>query len=582
MFESNPHIALHSSGRLWIALAALVAVLLSSVVSAESATYYIGQFSGSVPADDPSCGTGKGSGTAGHPCATVPYWNANRRNGLANGDVVRLAPGTYKDTGAAANTGNHCIIPRANVTYEGRTAADGVLDDHESVVIDVTGTDKYKNPCGGKPMQTPGGMPAPLSGFVLRDMKMMGGSNGGGDITSTDSSGVLIDRVRFTKNAGAGPGLFIGKYNGSPDDPDCVKTGRLLKNVTVVDSEFDNNTGTFGGISLGCMDGFTLARLKVHDNRGIGISQATCMANPRSSGCDDLDGVQFQGAINGTFSDSEVWNNGEDNVDVGGHPAGKSHHIVIERVWSHDSPGNFKASGAGYVTFRSNLCTGPGNCFTEYGCAHHVKLYNNTFWGSSGELIQLWQNCYACEFVNNIFRGNATGKLIFVDRSTTAPTTRWENNIIINDGTGPAIAEDLGAGECSGVKGSTVCEDPSVPCPSFAPMTGPNPLPDTPAGLAQFQAGGDAGEWFGSETGNGEKWGTAPAFKGATGANSDALHLLSTDTVALDAGLALTPAFNDYDNAPRPAGPRWDIGADEAGSSGVPSAPSLISVDPIP
>lgn len=581
MFESNPHVALKSSRRLWIALAALVA-MLSSAVSAESATYYIGQFSGSTPADDPSCGTGKGAGAAAHPCATVPYWNANRRNALANGDVVRIAPGTYKDTGSAANTGNHCIIARANVTYEGRTAADGVLDDHESVVIDVTGTDKYKTTCSGRPMQTPGSFPAPLSGFVLRDMKFMGGSNGGGHLNGSDSSGVLVDRVRFTKNAGSFPGLFVGIYSGSPDDPDCVKTGRPLKNVTIVDSEIDANTGTFGGLSLGCMDGFTLTRLAVHDNRGAGISQATCFSNPRSAGCDDLDGVQFQGAINGTFSDSEVWNNGEDNVDVGGHPAGKSHHIVVERVWAHDSPGNFKASGSGYVTFRSNVCTGQGQCFGQYSCAHHIKLYNNTFWTQSSEsVVHLWQNCYACEFVNNIFRGNSPTKLVFVDRSSTNAATRWENNIIVNEGTGPAIAEDLGAGQCSGVAGSTVCEDPNVPCPSFAQMTGPNPLPDTPQGVAQFQAGGDAGQWFGSESGEGDKWGTAPRIANSAANNPEALHLQSDDTVALDAGTAITPAFNDLDNAPRPAGPRWDIGADEAGSSGVPSAPNLISVDPV-
>lgn len=581
MFESNPHVSSQSARGSRVVLAALVA-LLSSAVSAESATYYVGAFSGSTPADDPSCGTGKGAPPSAHPCATIPYWNANRRSALANGDVVRIAPGTYKDTGASANTGHHCIIPRANVTYEGRTAADGVLDNHESVVIDVTGTDKYKNPCGGRPMQTPGGLPAPLSGFTLRDMKMMGGSNGGADLNGSESSGVLIDRVRFTKNTGPGPGLFVGKYSGSYSDVDCVLSGRPLKNLTIVDSEFDNNTGIFGGLSLGCLDGFTLSRLTVHDNRASNVSQATCTANPSTPGCDDFDGVQFQGAINGTFTDSEVWANGEDNIDVGGHPAGKSHDIVIERVWAHDAATNFKTSGSGHVTIRNSVCTGTGNCYSQYSCAHHIKLYNNTFWNTGGGYVMLvWQNCYACEFVNNIFRGNSSNKLIFVDRATTNPTTRWENNIVVNEGIGPAIGEDLGAGQCANPSGSTVCEDPNVPCPGFAQMTGPNNLPDSPAGLAQFQAGGDAGQWFGSETGNGDKWGVAPQIVNAAGNSLEAVHLSPEDGVARDAGLALSPGFNDMDGAPRPAGSGWDIGADEAGSSGVPSAPSLISVDPI-
>src|SRR5687767_1901936 len=105
MFKSNLHIAPESGRRLWLALAALLP-MLSSAVSAESATYYVGQFSGSTPTDDASCGAGKGAAPNPHPCKTLGYWNKNRRTSLVAGDVVRIAPGTYTDTGAAAGTGN--------------------------------------------------------------------------------------------------------------------------------------------------------------------------------------------------------------------------------------------------------------------------------------------------------------------------------------------------------------------------------------------------------------------------------------------------------------------------------------------
>src|SRR5690242_16541576 len=66
-----------------------------------SATYYVGRFTGSTPADDAACGTGKGAAPNAHPCSTLGYWNKNRRTILVAGDAVRLAPGTYTDSGSA-------------------------------------------------------------------------------------------------------------------------------------------------------------------------------------------------------------------------------------------------------------------------------------------------------------------------------------------------------------------------------------------------------------------------------------------------------------------------------------------------
>ena len=42
------------------------------------------------------------------------------------------------------------------------------------------------------------------------------------------------------------------------------------------------------------------------------------------------------------------------------------------------------------------------------------------------------------------------------------------------------------------------------------------------------------------------------------------LHLTPVATAALDAGLSLPDFHDDLDGEPRPAGPHWDLGADES------------------
>src|SRR5262245_32540505 len=116
-----------------------VVTLSWQISTVMAATYYIGPFNGSIPQVDLSCGTGIGTAPAPHPCATLAYWNQNRRSILSpqNNDVVRIAPGTY-----ASSSTSHCIIPTnapsagQSITYEGRAANDTPIGNYTAVVID--------------------------------------------------------------------------------------------------------------------------------------------------------------------------------------------------------------------------------------------------------------------------------------------------------------------------------------------------------------------------------------------------------------------------------------------------------------
>lgn len=59
------------------------------------------------------------------------------------------------------------------------------------------------------------------------------------------------------------------------------------------------------------------------------------------------------------------------------------------------------------------------------------------------------------------------------------------------------------------------------------------------------------------------------------------LKILTASGVAYNAGLAIAPAFADFEGQARPQGASWDIGADEYVSGGLP-APTLLSVQPLP
>jgi hypothetical protein len=582
--------------------ALFVARVLLAAIPAESATYYIGAFTGSSPADTPSCGTGKGA-APNQPCATLGYWNKNRRSSLVAGDIVRLAPATYTDTGAAAGSGTHCILLdrfARNVTYEGRTASDGVLDNHSSVIIDMNGVSQTNytgaNPCLARGITSRHSCTTEVyNGVVVRDLQIRNAPQGGIDLCGTASNpptGITLDRIRIT-GVKTGGSAMIGRFDNSflNTDNNCQNGGRTVKNLTILDSEFDNNKGFPGGVLLACIDGATLERVSVHDICNL-ADCGVCASDASANGCDDMDGIGMAGAINVVIRDSEVTRVGEDGIDVGGHPVGKSHHVVIERTSAHNNPGaNFKASGGRYLTIRNSYSWGKGTGFIEYSCSHHVKLHNNTFW-NNGQAVQIYNYMTQSEVMNNIFGAVSGQYAVFVDKASTNTSNLWRNNAIINlNSNGYAIGEFAGESidtpDCMGNNHSNPSQDcslgfepPPLPCP-MGVTADPAILQDNTTGLSSFQSKGDAGQWFGNTTGESDRWGTPPQFVQMGAPNAVNLHLTAGDSVAANAGVAVSPAYDDFDKDGRPSGGAWDIGADEL-SNGAPSAPSLISVDPLP
>jgi hypothetical protein len=309
-------------------------LLAAAAPPAGAVVYYVGAFTGSTPRDDAACGTGKGTPPAAHPCATLGFWNRDRRKILKAGDAVRLAPGTYRDTGPAAGSGHHCFLLdrwAKGVTYEGRTAGDGVLDDHESVTVDLTGVSTNgfdgANPCQQRGIVVSRrsacedgsfGVELDYSGLTVRDVKIANAPRGGLELCggpAFQSSGITLDRIRITGSPSGGTGI-IGRFNNdyAARDTDCRDGGRTVKNVVVTDAEFDHNAGFPGGLQLACADGIVIQRTRVHDV----CDRADCSScPPRGDGCNDRDGINMGGAIHVVVQDSEVYQVGEDGIDVG-------------------------------------------------------------------------------------------------------------------------------------------------------------------------------------------------------------------------------------------------------------------------
>ncbi len=580
---------------LGLPLLAGVALAIAPVSAAAGAVYYIGPFSASTPSDDPTCGTGTGAAPAPHPCATLAYWNKNHRGVVRSGDAVRLAPGLYRDPLA---TGYHCIILdrlAQGVTYEGRTAADGVLQDHESVTVDLTGapltgfTDT--NPCQGVGISARSGCSDNYGGVIVRDLKIQNAPRTGLELcgqAAAPPTGITLDHVRITACQGGG---MVGRFNNdyNPADVDCAAGGRTVKGLTVVDSEFDHNTAFPGGLSLDCMDTADIERSYFHDNCGVGDC-TQCWANATMAGCDSFNGINMAGAINVTIRDCEVAYNGESGIDIGGHPHGKSHNVLVERTLAHHAAkNNFNIAGGRYVTVRDSFSWGHGSGIGGYACPHHITVENNTFYNDD-DAVQLWYYWSSSSFINNIFGSTNPRTTIFVDYASTNTSNVWENNVVWNAAGGNAIAENPGQEatikDCMGNNHTVAnfdCSNSFQPPPLPCNIT-PQPVstrPATAAGLAAFQTDGANGLWFGANTGLHDRWGAVPAFVNLANPSAIALHLLPTDSVAHDGGQPITPPFPDFDGTPRPAGAAWDIGAIEI-KSNVPAAPTLLSVDVAP
>ena len=195
----------------------------------------------------------------------------------------------------------------------------------------------------------------------------------------------------------------------------------------------------------------------------------------------------------------------------------------------------------------------------------------------------MYQNCRGCDLRNNIFRSNSADVTVFVDVATTSPETTWQNNVVVQQGSGGAIAEYQG-----GCPTATSCD--ASPCPSSDPQSpglasGWNVRSNSgnkimPTQLSTFQSEGRNGEWFGSESGATDKW-ALPQLVNAGAPSVNNLHLTAADTVGRGNGQPLSPTFADFDGDARPDTAPWDIGADYFANGGV-VAPTLLSVSPVP
>lgn len=96
---------------------------------AQATIYYVGTTwdacaGGCV--DDSDCAS-----SAANSCATLVYWNTNRRGtvGFGDGDTLYLAPDTY---GSVANA-NHCLLADGGGAFEGRNSDDTTANDASDV-----------------------------------------------------------------------------------------------------------------------------------------------------------------------------------------------------------------------------------------------------------------------------------------------------------------------------------------------------------------------------------------------------------------------------------------------------------------
>jgi len=527
--------------------------------------YYIGNFTGTNPIDNSSCGT------FSNPCATLNYWTQNRRSILVSDDIIRIASGTYTTPNGSSS---NCIVAIPNVTYEGRTATNTDLNDYTSVVIDANGG-VSNGPCYGRGIIA---LDSNYNNFIARDLKIINATNMGIFLRSNAaiSANAVIDRV-WADESGLQGAQIESIFQ---QDIDCSSTGRRLVNFTMIDSKFTNSHGVGAGVGIGCSDGVLIERTEVTnstDNHcsttitnqcktsldcpaGESCVQTTiefCRANNGNNACDDHDGIQFQGVANGIIRNSTVTRNGEDNIDIGGHWL-KTYDVLVEGNYGHTGGSrNVKVSGgAKRVIIRNNIFV-DGQVGVD-SCSENTIFEGNTVISKNKYAFMGWSTCENCTVRNNIFQSNDSYTTIFLSSAWTDSSIDWYNNIVINNGGGMAFRETIGKGTCS-----------QAPC-SYFPNC-PTPWPAVQSNndlsnneLATFQSEGNSGNWFGPGSGVGDIWGVLPAFVDVNNPNVANLHLKSNDTIAKDSGASLLQYFStDFDGDTRPQGLGWDIGADE-------------------
>ncbi len=498
------------------------------------------------------------------------------------------------------------------------------------------------------------------SGLVVDHVRVTGNASGGMIIG--------IYNWRHSQcSGGSTPGSFCSASTPCPGggvctsgfDGDCSFTKRNTAGVTVTNSQFDDNArdstaGAPGGLVIGCAENVDVSKVQIFDNprtnfisarndqctaagvpakcctgngsgsctspnascaaagapdaccTGAGAGTCTdCFTYPDSQRCDNVDGVKFHGCKNTTFTDSEIHDNGEGDIEFGTSYTYQTDGVTLDRVYFHRDSATFprnpfnshynKASGmkpvgGRNITVRNSY--GVGDYFyviEQYNCGQNVWLYNNTFWKTGGiGYVMIEETGYdGYRFVNNIFRSDtapSTGwSVIKLSPLSTQPTALWQNNVVVSADPSATALWNSGPTSCPEQCGPGIAAGAYGACPTPKTTSGPNPLDDTAAGVASLQSRGALGEWFGPGSGAGDRWGTAPLVVNAAGVDPASLELLSGDSVARGAGQNLWSSqfATDYFGHSRPSSGPWDIGAHQFATSVAPPVPFLQSVTPL-
>ncbi len=583
-----------------------ISLTLIGVASAHAATYYVGAFAGSTPSDDTGCGTGMGASPAAHPCKTLAYWTGSR-NVAGNGDTVRLAPGVYTSTAPS-----HCLdVAKTGVTYRGSTASGGDTSDRTLVVISGS-TGPIANPCRGAVVKFGYGA---STNVTIRDLTVSGcptADNGNCiEISAQPGNGTLsgltIANIRVS-NAKAF-GVWIGAYDASPGPTGELSEPFNSSNVTVVDSEFDGNcfqTASNGaGLKIAAVNGGLIARNKIHNNVPCTSAPTgtppneTCTREtlpPTCPGGDcNCDGLDL-GGRNFEVRDNEIYNNEEDGIDTGPNGAANDCPKTTSRYQTFENNklynngiDNFSMNGCAHdLTVRNNFMWGLGVGINEYECAgYNSQFYGNTI-SVSSRAVMIYATMLKTTFKDNIFISSAD-TAIWLNSGVTNTTNTWDGNVVQNSGSGFAVRADFTTSSsqfpnCTTGSGTNCCTDPDGPSSvaTVPPIGRSSSVDYRNDQLSAWRSDGDAGNLFGSTTGDNDQW-AVPKFVDGAHPSVANLHLATTDTVAKDRGVAISGFANDYDGDTRPQGSAYDIGADEVNSGPqAPQAPELISVDPLP
>lgn len=587
-------------------LALAIAVALTAPVPAFAATYYIGSFSGSTSLDDADCGTGMGTHPSPHPCRTLAHWRGSRNLG-ANGDTVRLAPGTYTSSAAS-----HCFdMAKTGVTYRGSNANGSDTTDRSLVV--VSGSSGGGDPCRGAVVKFVSGT---STNMTLRDMTVSecASSDNGHCLQFSPQpgqgtlTGLTVRNVRVTKAPVTG--LWVGAYDSFTGGSE-LREPFNLSNVTIVDSEFDGNcfgTGSEGqGVNIAAVNGGEIARNKIHDNNPCSGSPSGSAPNSTcnrkafppscaSGGC-NCDGLHM-GGRNFLVHDNEIYSNEEDGIDLSPNGADNDcpvtssrFHTLYENLMHDNGVHNLSLNGCSHdLMVYNNIIWGGGVGINQYECGgYNSSFYNNTVVSQNTYALFVYATMWPVTFENNIFVSNSSDASVWIDAGSTNTSSTWSNNVVYNSGSGSAAKADFvteGSHFPNCTTGSTTnC------CTAAGGPRSAGSIPAVGRTTSQFYSNGQLGNWtadgnagqlFGNETGAQDRW-AMPAFVNGGSPSAANLHLAPSDSIAQNRGASIGNFNTDIDGSTRPQGVAWDIGAHEVGgTASAPAAPTLVSVDPIP